>query len=451
MIKQIFVYCLALILCLSSAVLFTGCKEEDGWAGGDDPVNSGNNNPAPTPSPTPSPEPEPEPEPAPEPEPEPTPAPAPAPDDGGVISARGIESIGAEESISGFQGARPTIALDVLGQPHVAVDEGDGSGPQIQMYHRINGAWSGGQFARGSNGGKYNASRVYIPHLEIDASDMGWLSCKFGNKEFGSYLGEGLWGLGSMSSNPRELWFKYLPIAKGNGNISLDPFKPGEGVLMANDGKWKRINSSGAEIGSGQLATGVSGEKLRFLIAPRSGQVGVWHAAMSGYSAASSAYNNSVRGGGSVVWAAYRSYPEQGEDYYHPGLGVDWTRPTACYIGADYAVGIVINVWDGDKMLFPATSLPILDPKGTSGALRTGPQWAPVPGGGAYVCWTGEGGRIKMRYVKYDGTIDPPVSQAAIDICAGRRGAICTDRNGNMHLVYERSGMKYRKIKLQAQ
>jgi len=447
--KRFVIFGMVAVLSFAAAIAFLGCsREEDQWEGGDAIHDTDTPTPAPQPTPAPTPEPEPEPEPEPTPTPEPDDQ-----DDDGVSSAYGIESIGTAESISGFVGARPSIAVDIRGQPHVAVDEGHGSGPQIQLFHRINGAWSGGQFAKGSNGGKYNASRVYIPHLEIDANDMGWLSCKFGNKEYGSFLGEGLWGISAMSTSPRELWFRYLPIASGNGNVGTDPAKPHEAILMANDGKWNRINSEGKQTGSGQMSLGITGEKIRFEIAPKSGSVGVWHAAYSGFSKDSSGYNNSVRaaaGSPGVTWAAHSTYPEQGEDYFHPGIGIDWKNPSACYIGADYSVGIVINIWNGERMLYAANKLPVLDAQGTSGVLRMGPQWAPVPGGGAYICWTSQG-RIKMRYVKYDGTIAPGVGQAAIDICAGSRGTICADKYGNLHLTYEQGGMKYRKIKLVTQ
>lgn len=91
-------------------------------------------------------------------------------------------------------------------------------------------------------------------------------------------------------------------------------------------------------MGSGKMDVGPSGEKIRFLISPRQGQAGVWHAAMSGYSAHSSAYQNSVRHGageGYLIWAEYDSYSGMGDVHMvyvesqlkYRKLTTDWDCP----------------------------------------------------------------------------------------------------------------------------
>lgn len=363
-----------------------------------------------------------------------------------IRGVTGIAGVGEEVHLGSAASAHPTIAMDALNQPHIYTDQERDN--EIFEYHRINGAWTAERvFAQGISHGKYKASRMYLPHLAIDSRNRGWLSAKFGNKEWGSFLGQGFWVINDMTNNPTEALFKFVGINKGNGNIDIDPFEPDYGVLLATDGAWNKFDASGNLVGAETLNVGSSGEKIRFAICPRENQVGVWHAAMSGWSRMDASYNNSVRNAAGlppVPWANFSKYPEMGEDYYHPGVGIDWANPNVCYISADFDVGVVVNVWDGSNMRFPANNLFVLDGNGSVGTERMGPQWASLPGGGAYVCWTRNSeNRIKMRRVNSDGSME-----AELDVCEGNRASMCTDTAGNIHLVYNNRGTCYRTIQL---
>ena len=357
-----------------------------------------------------------------------------------------IASIGSEERCGSFEGDRPSIAVDSLDQPHAVVDRG--SGNTLYIYHRIGNVWTELVLAKGSQGGTYNASRIYMPHVEIDKKDRAWISAKFGCKEYGSMSGQGLWCYENITTAPSKKFFKWVPSSvthKGNGNIALDPNEPNAGYMLASGGRWAKINDSGNVVATGSWNVGPSGEKIRGEISPRTGQAGVWHSAMNGYDECSSSYQNSLRnaaGKDPVVWASYSKYPEQGIDTYHPGIGIDLVDPEVCYISATFNVGPVINVWNGEKFVWGASSLPVLESGGSAGIDRFGPQWAPTRDGGAYVSWT-KSGRIKMQHVKSNGTMG-----GIVDVCAGRAASICTDSAGHLHMIYDNGGMCYRKITL---
>lgn len=369
----------------------------------------------------------------------------------GIVTAVGLAaptpSVGPEEVCGSVIGMRPSIAVDSSLQPHIITDIGSSS--SLYIYHRINGQWSEELFAKGTPGGQYNASRLYMPHIEIDSKDRAWISCKFGCKEWGTMLGQGLWLVGNLKSNPNLIWFRWVTSSethKGNGNVSIDPFEPDHGVVLATKGRWVKINDNRTLVASGNLNSGDSGEKIRFLISPRAGQVGVWHTVMGGYVKQSSSYQNSLRSPAiPVVWASYSAYPEQESDFKHPGLGIDLANPAACYMGVYYNPGLVINIWTGNGpyngMIFDPNNLPVVDPAATR-VDRFGPQFTPVVGGGAFVAWS-RGGRVKLRYIDLTGAMGPE-----LDICAGKNPSMCTDRNGNIHLAYINNGMRYRLLTL---
>jgi hypothetical protein len=323
-----------------------------------------------------------------------------------------------------------------------------GTDNKLYAFHKINGVWSGALFAQGSRGGKYDASRIFLPHIEIDAQNRGWISCKMGTKDYGTMYGEGLWLFENMSTAPVEKWFQFLQIHKGNGNVSIDPARPGECVMMAANGLWARINSDGQIVEQGQMPLGHSGEKIRFLIAPSlDGSPGIWHTAMGGWRAQSSSYVNSSMAA-SIVWAYHGRYRIQETDVVHPAVGIDLKNPYVCYISSVYEEGVVINVWNGQNMLWSDRDLPVLDPAGDTGINRLGPQWTPTGDGGSLICWT-RGNSIMMRHVKSDGTIEPALNAEPIAVCIGSKASMCTDSLGDIHMVYDNGGIKYRKLIMQ--
>ncbi len=367
-----------------------------------------------------------------------------------------ITSIGGEQYISSAYMEHPSVDTDSKAQPHFVCDLGVGG--SFMKFHRVKDKWTGGVFATGSRGGRYDASRLYIGQIEIDSKDRAWISCKLGVKEYGGMYGQGLWLFRDVAtrSYPIEQFFRFVCVYKGMGLVSTDAKYPNEGVMLGTFGNWEKLNDYGSTLGKGSLGLGNGGEKVRFKIASyaprfdaapgRSYADGVWHTAMNGFSALSSQYQNSLRykaGQGPVTWAEYRSYSRMSDDYCHPGIGVDLDDPRIAYMGSVYGSGsLCINVWDGNRMLFNPYALKVLDYDATFGS-REGVRFAPVPTGGTFVFWGADGNVIKMCYLSQNGVSTPPSI-----IATGRSPGVATDRFGNIHLVYYNRGICYRKIQV---
>jgi len=349
--------------------------------------------------------------------------------------------VGAEEVAGPTKGvSRPSIALDSQGQPHIVADRGN---PEVWIYHRLAGAWSEGLFAKKSP--QTDAGRVYLPHLEIDAQDRGWVSAWLGIKESGTMQGQAVWTIADIATAPQPTLLGLANKGTKNGNLALDPFDPGAAVVMAKEGRWDRFDAGGGPTETGKLPLGKSGEKLRFAIRAQPGQAGVWHAVMSGYSKESSKYVNSIMAA-NVQWASHAAYPEMGEDMRHPGLGLDGVDPLVAYMAIAYGPGVVFNIWDGAALVFDPGALPVLEPKPAghgNGGERFGPQWAPAAAGGAFVCWTRKGGLVLLAHVDAAGTVGQ-----AIEIGSGSSCDLTADPAGHLHLAYARDGMRYRKIQV---
>ncbi len=358
-----------------------------------------------------------------------------------------VDAIGEEEVCGGFAGARPSITLDSLGQPHIVTDTGDpGLGAELVLYHRLAGDWQEEQLATASDPPVASApASIAEPHLEIDPYDRAWVSAHYFRSNVYEACGVGVFMIDEVATQPELAWFdKFNIVSVGwsNGNLSLDPWVPDSAVVMTYDGEWGEVDRYGDLVQQGQMYIGNSGEKVRFLIAPRAGEAGVWHGITSGWPPSPSAYQNSVRdaaGAPIVVWASCDTYPIQGEDTRHPGLGFDRADPEVAYISAIYEPGLVINVYDGEQMVWPNTELPVIDAS-PDYVDRFGPQWAPAMDGGAFLAWSRDG-RIKLRYVGPDGALGDEV-----DVCDGSHCSLVTDEEGAIHLAYLNGGTRYRRI-----
>ncbi len=347
--------------------------------------------------------------------------------------------IGPEETASQLTGlSRPSLALDSLGQPHVVADKGN---PQVYILHRLGGDWQEELFAEWT--AQVDASRVYLPHIEIDGSDRAWVSAWLGIKDGGTMQGQGVWLVTDVSTQPQTTFLGPANSGTKNGNLALDPGDPGRAVVMAKTGLYEVFDSGGATGEHGQFDIGDSGEKLRFLIRPREGEAGIWHAVMSGYSLEPARYRNSAMEE-RVTWADNGVYDTMGEDMLHPGLGLDGEDPQVGYMAIRYPPGVVFNVWNGSAMVFDPTALPVLDPSPASngnGGERFGPQFASAPGRGAFVCWTGGDGWIRLSRVVADGSWDDPLSVAEGSSCT-----ITAGPDGALHMAYVRDQLRYRRI-----
>jgi hypothetical protein len=370
-----------------------------------------------------------------------------------------INQIGREEIVSWWYMERPSVATDSKGQPHFVCDVGGPTSRTLLKFHRVNGEWSGGPFATGVPGGRYDAGRLYISQMEIDSKDRAWISCKLGIKEFGSMYGQGLWLFSNVANRPMppEQFFRFVVVYKGMGVVTTDAKYPDEGVVMGTFGNWEKVSDTGQTLGRGSINAGHGGEKVRARIASyapkyraasdtRTYPDGIWHTAMCGSSKFTASYQNSARykaGEGPIPWAAYNAYSIMGVDYTHPGVGIDATDQRICYISSVFYGKICINIWDGTRMLFNPASLKVLDDK-VSFEERHAPAITPALGaqGGAFFFWTTTDDRINCAYVSKKGVVGP-----VQDITAGTFAGAATDRFGNLHLVYNgKYGICYRKL-----
>ncbi|MFO7536110.1 MAG: hypothetical protein R6X19_10605 [Kiritimatiellia bacterium] len=362
-----------------------------------------------------------------------------------------INKIGVEEYVDSAYMDRPAVAADSKSQPHFVCDAG--GNPTFMKYHKIGGKWRGGPFAIGTKGGRYNAGRLYIGQIEIDSKDRAWISCKFGAKEFG-VLGQGVWLYRNITTAPTEQFFRQINVYKGMGVVTTDPKYPDQGVVIGTFGNYQILSQYGQTLKQGSMNAGHGGEKVRARIGstvPRFGTKGdekagdgIWHTAMCGSSAIPASYQSSTRykaGQGPVTWAAYAPYRVMGDDYHHPGVGVDLTDARYAYMAAVFYGKLCVNIWDGSKMLFDVNNLKVLA-YGAAFEGRHAPAITPAPGtgGGAFFFWTASG-RIKGCYVSKKG-----VAGKTYDITDGRSAGAATDRDGNIHLVYYNNGIKYRKL-----
>jgi len=362
-----------------------------------------------------------------------------------------IIAIGAEES-AGPNGRLSGIATDAKNQPHIACD----LGAYCYFYDKINGTWIASSF----NSGSLGSSQYYEPHLEIDRSDVIWCS--------GS-LFRGLSGLGFLvrtaastgPSSPGFTQVNYKPNGGMMGNLSLD-LDNNEMVVWGSERYWGTFFYDATRAGlcretaKGQMYCGTGGEANSLWVS-KAGMVAhangttrsVWHvatAAHSGYGY--SYYQNSIRsakGLGSIAWADPAYYRGMGVDGCHVNVCSDNKDPEVAYVAVDLSNdagrgGIVANVINNNTAVRPISGILEVDPAGNTGLRRFSPDMAPAKDGGVFIIWT-SGGRIKIRHINSAAIMGP-----VTDVCAGTRGAICTDAQGNLHIAYINSTVKYRKL-----
>lgn len=376
-----------------------------------------------------------------------------------------IAGIGQEEIVSpvagdpaspkGYAGAsRPSLALSTgSGQAVGIVAVWDrGTENTIWRADRKPGeAWTWQVWAEGTKGGRYDCSRIFLPHVELTPAGKVWISAKMGVKEYGKRGGQGIWPpdgpfVLSQTKGSGEA------ANRGNGNVCI--VSEDEAVFVASDGKLEWYNATGAKTGAGQLRIGSTGEKLRACVAPlRStsygGQAGaIIHIAMHGYTGHPGMYRSS-KYPTPVAWSDADFYTDQRVDMCHPSICADRVNPEICYIGAAYeSIGILAQIVVANKPMFATTNLLLVSKGGALGIDRYGPQMAPAADGGVFIAYckgpstgSGRGGRIKVRYLSPLGQLEDPV-----DVCDGRVPTLATDTRGQLHMIYERGGMKYRRI-----
>ena len=355
-----------------------------------------------------------------------------------------IDVVGDEVAIGVTSGFRSiTIDVDQAGQPHVVVENYSAG---LCAYHQLAGDWQAQEPWFTPEG------TLGSVHMEIDAADRGWVSFTTFLANDGDVTGEWVSLLTDMSHAPTQAWAHNIrPYTGFSGNLSLDAYYP--------DNAWRMggqphptycFDSQGNYEQDITLSPGDSGEGIRFRIADAYGgsQPGVWHAATGIWHDGGNdgGYHNTTRLGqglGPVPWLSH-TYPQWGDSHY-PSVGVDSEDPQVAYLAGSYE-GLLINVFDGEAMLFPIDAAYQVAPdiaEYGNGVERFTPIWAAAKGGGSFLCWTGADWRIQLTYISPLGTEHfGPIT----DVGPGSRCAIATDVNGDVHMAYDNGGVRYRKV-----
>jgi len=354
-----------------------------------------------------------------------------------IISVSAPETLGASHY-------RGSIATDSLDQPHIITTEGSA----VSLYDKIGGTWRSESFSSAL----FNSSQYGNPALQI-GNDGAWYSGVL----WGNSFGFGIIYRRNISTSPTPVASSLRTPVRPSpgkwdaGNLSLDPAFPNRAIVSTMAGYYMPVTfqNNTLSIGSrGQMYAGEGGEKNAFWIS-KAGSVqhsdglhAVWHGAIGGYPLYSSAYRNS-RMGGPVTWALDSTYSAQGDDGQYVNVSSDNVVPEIGYMVATYA-GVVMNIWNGSKMVFPANNLLVIDPAGSWTARRYAPRLAPAKTGGVYVLWT-RGGRLMLRFVSQEG-----IMGETRDLGQGVPGDICVDSTGNIHIFYNNNGTRYIKIEVMA-
>ncbi len=360
-----------------------------------------------------------------------------------------ILEIGPEEALPTGLGRLSSIACDAKNQPHIACD----GGTSVYFYDKINGVWQNSAY----NVTAFGWRQFFNPRLEIDNTDRAWASGI-------AIFPIGVIQRGNISTAPStpgvSSWY-VNPASWDTGNLSID-LPLGHVTAYSSAGNWQTRVYNASVAGGAQLLEkgvmycGVGGEANTIhisragLLQHANGKLqSVWHVATEAHAGYGySYYQNSARfarGQPSVGWADPRYYTGMGKDGAYVSCYGDNKEQEIAYIACDLTYdngqgGVYANVFHKTAMVYPVTSMYVVDRTGTSGLRRYAPQWAPAKGGGAFIAWVNSG-RIKIRYFGQDGKPGP-----VQDICYGTVPNLTCDSKGDIHLSYNNGGMKYRKL-----
>lgn len=364
-----------------------------------------------------------------------------------VLSKSAVELVGAAGRLS-------SIAVDTLDQPHLVCD----GGTMAYFYDRIGGTWRASSLDMTTVGFR----QYYNPRLEIDGLDRAWVSGILVDG-FGTIVRE------NLRSNPSAPYFSNQRVGGvwDSGNLSIDPVFPNEAVLMSAYGQWKKVVYSASSPSrvvagaSGTMFAGRDGEKKGFWIDKYHGAKAhadgtshsVWHLAVSGYSEEwPNQYQNSLRsaqGLSQVTWVAFKPglTDTMGDDGTYPDCVSDAKNPLVAYMTCDFSIGyrfdgtdgVVMNIWDGSKMVFDPQNALTIDREGSSGMRRYAPQLAAAKDGGVFIAWT-HGNTVRLAYYTEKGEKGWEET-----VGAGSLPDIGTDSKGNLHIVWNSNGIRYQK------
>jgi len=351
-----------------------------------------------------------------------------------IVEFGPIEHLGANH----FRGS---IATDSANQPHIVTT----SGTIANFYDKIGATWRVDSM---SSAATFNSSQYGNPRVEI-AGNNAWYSGVLwgGSFGFGIILRQNIASAPSLVSSSPKVRARPSPGTWDAGTHAVDPAFPNTAIVSSMAGFYVPVtfNGVGLSVGlRGQMFAGQGGEKNAFWISKAGsvphvgGNRAVWHGAIGGYPAYSSAYRNSLMPA-PVTFAANGAYPAQGDDGQYVNVVSDNLNPAVGYMVASYK-GIIMNIWDGTKMLFSVNNNLVIDPNGGVTDRRYAPRLAPAKNGGVFVMWR-RGGLLLLRYVGPDGVMGD-----VINLGAGAPGDLCVDSKGNIHIFYISNGAKYRKL-----
>jgi hypothetical protein len=237
----------------------------------------------------------------------------------------------------------------------------------------------------------------------------------------------------------------FFSVTTGLGRIAYDNAK-GEIVAMSKDCTWYKVNGSDGKIlYKGSWSSMKTGEKFDFLIVPRPSAASVWHCALNGYSTQSSRYQNSLRVSQKlppVTWATYSSYPAQGDDMNHIGLGQYPARPRGAIIGGVFGGKFMVNIWNGRQMTVSPAGLICIGEADQE--QRHGPHFATT--------YDSTGSARTWAVWKNDGKIMLTDVMEAVKnggggkvVATGSFPAIAADGAAGLALVYTRDNALYRR------
>jgi hypothetical protein len=362
-----------------------------------------------------------------------------------------IESIGNEETVSSNGYQNSDIDTDSLNQPHVITSR------PVSIYHKIDDTWQGGDM-----GVEWYGVQGGFSQITVDESDNAWIS---GNYVECAGCRAGNWYARmpnvALSPNPGFQWIfmDWCHEQWNHGFVThsdVDPYAPDKMYAWGGNQNFLEIDKSQSQSWMGFPYAGRGGEKFTFKIAPVNNAQGIFHTAIGSCTGSQCAgYGNKAqyinsKMSNSVPWFDGLFYPQPQVDAERTyiGLGTDLKNPEVAYLSAPFN-GVSINIWDGTQMKYPINGLYVIDNSaigvsangaGSQGRIPQG--WAPALGGGAFLCWTSSNG-IRLKYITHEGE-----SQfgPTIDIGPGAQCAIATDKKGDIHMVYNNGGTRYRKI-----
>lgn len=353
-----------------------------------------------------------------------------------VVQVDESEPVGASSGIRGV-----SIDVDSLDQPHVIGERREAG---LDAYHRFDGVWSADEpflVPPGAAGS---------PNLEIDARDRGWIS--YTSFISGDTVNSGEWValMDDVAEAPSLAWEAMVPPYVGfSGYLSLDPNEPDACWRMGGQPAptW-RFDADGTATQDITLSPGISSETIGFEIAPveAGAEPGVWHAAHSViYQAVRSGYVNSAMEA-PVIWDDHLDVISVDSDYTRAYVGLDRRDPEVAYINT-FHDGLVVNIWDGEQLVFPSDDVYLLDPAPAAfgnGSERFGAQWTSAARAGAWLCWTGADGWIRLKWFSYEGET---AFGETLAIVQGQQCALATDHRGHLQMAYVDGTMHYLRIR----